>query len=376
MNKIKRILAAVLTLAIMLSLTACGDTSWIIKVDGEPINSGLYIYYQSEGYSAAGYELAQTDQNYLYYMMYGYSYFEDKVGDQTVEEYMNEYALDMCKQYVAVEKLFDELGLELSDEQVSLIESQVRRQWDASSATLTKIGVSKDTLKKVLTTSTKSSMVFDKYFEVGGLNGTTEDDIKGYLEDNYARIKYMTFNFADSADDAIDEARKNEALALAQSYLDRANAGEAMNDLIAEYNASLEEENEDAEDSADDNADDIEDENTENLDASEEDEYLNENIISKTSTYPSEKFANYVFENVKTGTFSLVQDDVNIYLVEKLDVLERTEIYDENRSTFLNALFDSDYTALLNKRVQEYNIEVNNNSVKRYKAKKSLGLDD
>ncbi len=289
---------------------------------------------------------------------------------------MNEYALDMCKQYVAVEKLFDELGLELSDEQVSLIESQVRRQWDASSATLTKIGVSKDTLKKVLTTSTKSSMVFDKYFEVGGLNGTTEDDIKGYLEDNYARIKYMTFNFADSADDAIDEARKNEALALAQSYLDRANAGEAMNDLIAEYNASLEEENEDAEDSADDNADDIEDENTENLDASEEDEYLNENIISKTSTYPSEKFANYVFENVKTGTFSLVQDDVNIYLVEKLDVLERTEIYDENRSTFLNALFDSDYTALLNKRVQEYNIEVNNNSIKRYKAKKSLGLDD
>lgn len=35
-----------ITAAVMLSLTACGDTTWIAKVDGEVINSGAYIYYQ------------------------------------------------------------------------------------------------------------------------------------------------------------------------------------------------------------------------------------------------------------------------------------------------------------------------------------------
>ena len=60
---VKKLFAVLMALVIMLSMTACGDTSWIINVDGEIVNSGLYIYYQSQGYTAAGYELAADDQN-------------------------------------------------------------------------------------------------------------------------------------------------------------------------------------------------------------------------------------------------------------------------------------------------------------------------
>lgn len=381
-----------ITAAVMLSLTACGDTTWIAKVDGEVINSGAYIYYQGMGYSAAGYELAKEDQNYYYYMMYGMSYIDEKIGDKTVKEYMNDYALDMCKQYVVVERLFDELGLTISEEEQSLIDIQVNNMWNNDEAQYKKIGISKETLQKVTENSYKEGAVFEKYYEVGGLNGTTEEDIKAYLEDNYARVKYITFAFSDSYDDAVDSARKDAALATAQSYLDRANAGEDMNLLIEEYQAILAaenaEENENTEDSesADEqqtpsdseepeNAEDAEADETETEDV-EENPYKNEYIIGKENSVPSDKFTSYVFGNVKTGEFSIVQDDLNFYLVQKLDILERPDVYEQNRSALLQALFDSDYTALINNRLKDYSVEINQKSVKRYKPETAVNAGD
>lgn len=396
MTFIKRIITVLLAIAIALSLVACGDTSWIVKVDGETVNSGLYIYYQSQGYSAAGYELMAEDQNYYYYMAYGLSYIDDTIGEdgETVRDYMNEYALNMCKQYVVVERLFDQLGLELTEDELSLVDTQVRNLWNNSEDAFVEAGISKDTVEKAIISDLKEEKVFNAYYEVGGLNGTTEEDIQGYLEDNYARIKYITFNFADDATEAVDTDRKNEALETAQSYLDRALAGESMDDLIAEYAEILEqaeaEETDEEDETVKENlpetpeSEDAEDaESTEGTDEAEDStdvddiasQYPNEVIINNEGTSPSEKFISYVFNNIDTGEFDLVQDDLNVYLVQKLDILERDDIYDDNRETFLYALFDSDYTALINDTLADYTVEVNERSVKRYKPDRAIGLE-
>ncbi len=371
--------------AMALTLTACGDTSWIVKVDGETVPSGVYIYYQTEGYSAAGYELASTDQNYFYYIMYGMSYLDQKVGEKTVPEYMNDYALSMSKQYVVVERLFDELGLELDENDKKLIDNQLNSLWNNNSGQFEKIGVSKESVKKVITSAIKSEKVFNAYYEVGGINGTTEDDIKAYLEDNYARIKYMTFKYADSADDAVDEARKNEALEKAQSYLDRITAGEDINALIEEHEAEVAKENAEAEnEGGKPNLPEIEDDEAEDVPADDDaedevveaeepvDPYPHETVILKQGKSPSEKFVNYVFTEIKTGEVKLVQDDLNIYVVSKMDILERNDVYDGNREAFLNSLFDSDYTALINNKLAGYSVEVNNSSIKRYKPETAV----
>ena len=75
--------------------------------------------------------------------------------------------------------------------------------------------------------------------------------------------------------------------------------------------------------------------------------------MSLDSTSPSEKFVNYAFTEVADGESKLIQDDLNVYLIQKLDILERPEIYDENRDVFLNALFDESFTSLLNERLSE-----------------------
>lgn len=365
MSIIKRIAAILLVAVMALSLTGCGDTSWIMKAGDLSVNSGLYIYYQTQGYVDAIYTLASEDITYYYYYMYGYSLVDEAYDDtQTIGDYMNSYAIDMCKQYVVVEHLFNELGLELSEDEKSYIKAQTNSTWANSSADLEDIGISKSTLEMAITSSVKEELVFNAYYEVGGVAGTTEEIIEAYFEEEYARIKYMTFNFVESADDAIDATVKSEQLALAQSYLDRANAGEDFDDLIEEYNAYLESiaETEETEETAEDTLEETEDEVVE----AEDDEYENESIISIDGTSPSEKFVGYVFNNCKVNEYSIIQDDTNFYLVHRLDILEREDIYNENRLYLISEIYDSNYTSLINKTLAGYDIVINEKSVKRY----------
>ena len=375
MSILRKLVAVLLIACMALSLAGCADTTWIMKADDIVLNSGIYIYYQTQGYYEAVMTLAQQDINYYYAYMYGQPLLEEALNDGTVEDYTNQYAIDMCKQYVVVEHLFNELGLELSDEDEVFIKAQVRNTWTNNKEALEDIGISESTLKKVVTQTIKEDMVFDAYYEVGGVKGTTEDTIKAYLSEEYARIKYMTFNFAESIDDAIDETVKNEQLALAQSYLDRANAGEDMNALIEEYNAYLEslepDEEETTEEAADEAADNEAVDETVEAEA-EEDPYLNENILHVDGTYPSEKFVSYVFNNCKVGEYSLIQDDINFYLVQRLDILERTDIYENYRNSLIAEIYDSDYTNLINETLAEYDIVINQKSVKRYTAKNAI----
>ncbi len=385
MSIIKKIIALMLVCVMAIGLVGCGDTTWIVKANDIVINSGLYIFYQLQGYTEAVYTLAAEDINYYYYYMYGYSLLEETIDDQTVAEYVNEYALDMCKQYIVVEQLFRDLGLELSDDDKALIKAQVSSTWSSSQDYFESAGIAKSTVEMALENSFKEDLVFDAYYEVGGVKGTTEETISAYLEDEYARIKFISFTFADSADDAIDTERKEAQLALANSYLERANAGEAMDDLIADYTAYLEAEEaaeeEVTDDSTKENLPVIEEESeeTEDIEVTEEeaDPYENEYIIATDSTSPSAKFVNYVFTTCKVGEFSVIQDDTNFYLVEKLDILERDDIMEDSRDYLLTEIYDSDYTSLINKTLAEYTVTVNEKSVKRYTAENAvIGRDD
>lgn len=373
MSILRKLVAVLLVACMALSLAGCGDTTWIMKADDIVLNSGLYIYYQTQGYYEAVMTLAQQDMNYYYAYMYGQSLLEEKLNDGTVEDYTNQYAIDMCRQYVVVEHLFNELGLEVSDEDEALIKAQVRNTWNDSKESLESIGISESTLRKVITSRIKEDLVFEAYYEVGGIKGTTEETIKDHLSDDYARIKFMTFNFAESIEDAIDEAVKNEQLALAQSYLDRANAGEDMNTLIEEYNAYLEslkeEETTDEETADNETADETVEAETEDEEA---DPYLNETLLHVDGTYPSEKFVGYVFNNCKVGEYSLIQDDINFYLVQRLDILERNDIYENYRDSLIAEIYDSDYTKLINETLAKYDIDINEKSVKRYTAKNAI----
>lgn len=372
MSLVKKILVLMTVAVMALCLVGCGDTTWVMKADDTVINSGIYIYYQTQGYMEAVYTLASEDINYYYYYLYGYSLLDDTIDDQTVADYICEYALDMCKQMVVTDKLFNELGLELSDDTLAIIDNEVKTTWSSSSEHLEELGISKASLEAVITSAYKEDMVFDAYYEIGGIKGTTEETINSYLEDEYARIKVIEFNFAESADDAIDADVKQAQLDLANAYLDRANAGEDMNALIDEYSAYLasleaseDEENQDEGEVVDD---------AEEVAEVEEDEdpYANESIISVDSTSPSAKFVNYVFTTCNVGEYSLIQDDISFYLVQRLDMLEREDILEDYHDYIIKEIYDTDYTNLINSTLSGFSITENSKSLSRYTAENAI----
>lgn len=381
MNVIKRLLVVMLVAVMALSLVGCGDTTWICKVDDVNIASGIYIFYQTQGYGEALAQLIQEDSQtylypYIYYLNYGTvipEVLEASMADgTTVKDYINKYAMDMCKQVLVVERLYNELGLE-EDGDLELYEAKVRTSWNNSKTEWESLGVSEASYKAATLAQYKEDKLFTAYYEVGGINGTTEEQVKSSFAEKYARIKSMTFRFADSVDDAIDTARKDEQLKLANDYLALAQGGSDFDELIEQYNDYLEtvEKLENGNDSTE-NAEDTDEHDHDHDHETEEDEYKNESVISKDSTYPSEKYVNYIFTTVKVGDFAVIQDDTCFYLVQRLDVSERTDLYENNRATILSELFDKDFTKLINDKLSGYNVEINNASIKRYTVEKAF----
>lgn len=385
MNLIKRILAAIMVLAVLLSFAGCGDTTWIAEIDGTVVPSGLYIYYQTEGYGNALLELYRSNSDYLMPYLYFYNYgavYADILGvemsdGKTVEEYINEYAMNMCEQAVVLDRIYDKVGLEMTAEEKDAVDTQVRNLWNNGKESYEAIGISQESLRKAVLATFKESVVFDAYYEIGGLNGTTEEEIENEFASDYARVKYMTFTFGENIEDAVDSARKDEQLALANSYLERAQAGESMDALIEEYNAYLEqlaaeeaEENGETEPETDAEAESSDE--TEEAAETEDDEYKYESIIGVNQTTPTEKFVNYVFNNCPVGEFTVIQDDLCFYLVQRLDILERDGLYENYRDSILTELFDDDYTALINNTLSGLSETVNEKSLKRYTVRKAF----
>ena len=51
MKHLKRGISLVLAFVLALSLTACGDTTWVYKYDDVTITSGIYLAFLLDGYS-------------------------------------------------------------------------------------------------------------------------------------------------------------------------------------------------------------------------------------------------------------------------------------------------------------------------------------
>ena len=154
-------------------------------------------------------------------------------------------ALEYCQRYVAIEKKFDELDLSLTEEESKDVESTIDSFWDTNGETYEKNGISKNSVKSVLENTYMTNEVFLYYYGVDGEEGTTEDDLKQYYEENNARVRYIKFDLTDGNGEALDDAGKKEMKAKVEDYLGEINAlkgdedamEDEMDNVQSDYNA-------------------------------------------------------------------------------------------------------------------------------------------
>ena len=380
MSLFKKITAAGLAAAAALSLTSCGkDTTWGAEIDGVNLSAGMLIFFQSESVSEAQSlireaSLAETAIDGL--EIEAEAVTTVGVLDSTVEntparDWIQTATVEKMQEYAAVENKFDELGLSFENKEDGRISIITDQWWEYIGEYYEEIGVSKDSYYKVGLNSEKRSAIFDYYYGEGGEKAVPEEEIISYLEENNVRIKYIEMPLKDGEGNLLKSDGKAELKEMAEGYIDRLNTTsitfEEINDEYDDYYASL---------SAADEEDgtEIVPEDIDDTDDAAEDQVNYGSVVSKDSSYPSEKLVTRAFEiagDTKKG-YTIVEDDDNevYYLLQVLSLFDDPDYLENNRSSVLHTLKDDEFNDTVKGWLDGQNVNVNQDAVKRYKLDK------
>lgn len=222
--------------------TVGSGTAYAMTIDGEKVDAGIYIYYAYQSYM----ELTQDlqSQNSELDVSDDKVVKEQKMDGVSAEEWIKNKTLEYCQDYVAFNKQFDELGLSLEEKDKTDINSTMDSFWDKNGETYEKNGISKNSVKSVLESIYKSNELFLYYYDAGGEEGVTEDELKEYYVDNNARVRYLKFDLKDGNGDALDDAGKKDMKAKVEDYLSQIEAKsdedameKEMDAVQSDYNA-------------------------------------------------------------------------------------------------------------------------------------------
>ena len=197
--------------------TAGSGTAYAMTIDGVQVNAGIYIYYSYASYM----ELTQTlqSENSELDVSDKDVVKEQKMDGVSSEEWIKNKALEYCQRYVAIEKKFEELDLSLTEEENKEISSTIDSFCDTNGELYEKNGIAKSSVQSVLENTYMTNDVFLYYYGLDGEEGTTEDDLKQYYEENNARVRYIKFNLTDGNGEALDDAGKKDMKAKVEDYL-------------------------------------------------------------------------------------------------------------------------------------------------------------
>ncbi len=345
---ILKIFATLLIVANLFALSSCANTSWVAKAGDDTVPAGVYLNYLIDAYYSAAYsvENQQIDM------------FKQKIGDVDVEDYIKNTALDGCKRYLTINKLFDEYKLSMTDEEMKEFENESESLWSQISAIYEENGCGKESFFKVLLSEKKYKKIFEFYYGKDGKEPLAEKDRKEYFAKNYAKIKYIEVNYSThfenvtTSADASDK-QKTEIADIAEKYLFRLGDGESIDKLIAEEKALAE---------ADD------DSNT----ATEvtEQEYT---FVTKDTSDNPDDFNKAIFE-ANFNAPSLIQNNTYGYYVYIRYEIDIDKDFEKHASDVLSSMRSEAFEKILNETAKQINLTQNNSAIKRYKPQNvSLG---
>lgn len=356
MSIIKKIFAGFSALALAITFTACNkDTSWANKVEGEKINAGIYIFYTLEGYDDAYSKLSSdssvTKDNIM----------TKEIDGKKVPEYIQEYATDKCKQIVSVNKKFDELGLTLSDTDKKAIKFSVDNEWEAYGKYYTKNGISKKSIEIIQTMNQKLEVMFYKYYDKGGIEEVSQEDINKEIAKNVARVKILPLILKNDDGSALTDTQKADLKKKAEEYIERVKNGEDFNEIINKY---YEEKY--------DNSTLLPELNPKMNNSTEDDKYENETIVYKGHQYIDPDAVTKMIELDKYNEPTFIDSTTYYYVVVKLDIAEREDVLEQYRKSALIKIKNDEFEKLAASWGENYKVEKNDDSYKRYAPEKVI----
>ena len=224
----KRLLAGAAAAACAVSLSSCGaNTKWAARSGDTELSAGIYIYNLLNEYYAAMDHMTDTDTDVL----------NITIDDKPSREWILEKTKEDLKKYIAVENKFTELGMELSEDDKNTVDYIINQMWPVYGTMMEGYGIGEQSYRSCYTNSMKNDEIFLKYYDKDGITPVSDDEIKQYMTDNYARVNYIALNLKDADGNLLKSDGKADVMKMAEEYLQRAEDGEDFDALVDEYDA-------------------------------------------------------------------------------------------------------------------------------------------
>ncbi len=255
MKKIRISALLIVLCMMMLAFTSCLKPEVAMEYKGVTMSGNLYSYWMS--YFKTG-SVSSSDDNDAFWNK------KDESG-KTNEEILREIVDIDFKYSLICQKLFDDLGLMLSDADNAEIDSYVNDiilAWGSEEALneeLYKYDIDSKMLRELFVIKKKNTAVYETLYAANGPRAIKSDSevLEKFYKENYYRLDmiqiYVSYEYElnDKGEMVFDndaqsyktktltEAEQNEKKALAQDIMKKLNNGEKFDDLKEKYNENI-----------------------------------------------------------------------------------------------------------------------------------------
>ena len=250
-----------------------------------------------------------------------YAYFENTLSKDSEGNVSEDAIKSAISRYVTINSEFANRGLSVDSELKLSLSESVNDLWHLYGNYYNEIGVSKQTIYKIELSKLYESLLLADYY-----SNISEDEIKAYFKENYIGIRFVNgylFNVDENGSSvAMTDAQKNSVIASYNSVVTLINEGA----LIEEAVASL-------------------DENAE----------VYNTLINAFSdgTFPQGFFAEV--KKIETNKTAAITLDDYIFLVQRIDVFDKTYgYYENNRTACLEAMKGDEFAKVIENWSKNY----------------------
>ena len=360
MKKIKRLLALALCGALCVGLAGCGKDQTVVSAGDYKASAAIYVLSQlnalNEVSSQDGFDSSLDP------------IWDNQIDGQSMEDWVNNRALDLCREYVAVSKLFEDKGLSLTEDEQTAIDNSMD-SFSNYEELYTEIGVADSSYQDYLVFNNRYQELFLNRYQEGGEAAVSDEELRSFYCDNFDEVKILSFSYTEPSEDSSDDTSTDtstedtqeedttspEAVqATAQGYLDRIQSGEDVDDVIYAYQQST---------------------------ASDPTTVTKKESVDNITVIPADGDNNTTYSDdvinqmvaIAPGDSALIQDSDNsrYYVVYKMDQDTNTEYYDANRDNILYEMkYDEFEQYLIDYANNEMDASVNGMIQGRYSCKK------
>lgn len=373
MKLIKKASVLLSILIFCITATACSDKSWAIKSDSETLSTGVYVFYLMQSYQEAYQKLDQEGKSTS-------DLSSEKIDDQSAPNWIVDKALNRCKDWIAVEKMFKEMNLSFSDEETTKANETTDSSWETYGSTYEKnFGISRNDFHNAVTLfNLKLDKIFQAIYGKDGTNAVSDDEINDFYKANYVSINFyskMPYEETDTGENEennnSETENKTEPESTQENSENKENNTESDSEKKkADTDESIQKEFGDyveAINSGSQTIDQIRETIKKNEGITDDNDPLVSQVINQNSTSLSSEVSDAV-KKLEPGKATYIKfNDVYLLLIKSSTPTENPDLgKDDERKNILYDMKYNDFEQKLKDKVSETKYDINYTAVNQY----------